>query len=142
MANRKFFALMALLALCCPPVLAEQDGDVVIKRNPDGTIETSDAQDSSGSADGGGGVSGGGGRKPVHSYTKKTSDGIHFKRNPDGSIETWEDEEPIPRAPGGRSKSKKKTVTKTTSKAAVKPTAQKATAKTIVKNSTVKKKTN
>ncbi len=141
MANRKFFALMALLALFSPTALAEQDGDVTIKRNPDGTIETFDAQDSS-SSSGGEGGGGGGGRKPVHSYTKKTSDGIHFKRNPDGSIETWEDEEPMPRASGGGSKSKKKTLSKTTGKTAVKATAQKATAKTMVKNFTVKKKTN
>jgi len=107
--NLKILALLALLVVFCPSVLAEQDGDVTIKRNPDGTIETYDTQDAP--------ISSGEGRsqpKPVHSYTKKTSDGIHFKRNPDGSIETWEDDEPMPRAHsgGGASKAKKKSVAK------------------------------
>ncbi len=128
--NRKILALLALLAVMTPAAYGEQDQDVTIKRNPDGTIETFDSQgDASQSSGGGGGQSRG--PRPVHSYTKKTSDGIHFKRNPDGSIETWEDDEPMPHSHGGggTSKAKKKSVAKST-----------AAKKTVVQNTSVKKK--
>ncbi|MCW5824642.1 MAG: hypothetical protein KIT34_17725 [Cyanobacteria bacterium TGS_CYA1] len=126
--NQKILALLVLLAVLSPAAYGEQDGDVTIKRNPDGTIETYDSQD--GPASSGEGQSRG--PRPVHSYTKKTSDGIHFKRNPDGSIETWEDDEPMPRAHSGAgtSKAKKKSVAKNT-----------AAKKTVVQNTSVKKKT-
>lgn len=108
--NRKILALLALLAVLSPAAYGEQDGDVTIKRNPDGTIETYDSQDAPTSSGGGQSQS----IRPVHSYTKKTSDGIHFKRNPDGSIETWEDDEPMPHSSGGGSKAKKKSSAKKT----------------------------
>ncbi len=150
--NRKFYALVALLPILMnSPVWAERDGDVEIKRNPDGTIETFEAGQGGGDSGSPAGMSGG--YKPVHSYTKKTSDGIHFKRNPDGSIETWEDDEPMPRSHsgggGGGSKSKKKSQAK---KAAPKsasgqpknapaaPKAAAATQKTLTKSPAKKAK--
>lgn len=139
--NQKILALLALLAIISPPAFGEQDGDVTIKRNPDGTIETSDSGSGSDS-EAVPSSTGGTRRIPIPAYQKKTSDGIHFKRNADGSIETWEDEEPMPHSSGGSSgKTKKKTtVKKSTTQKSVpqKAITQKATTQKVV----VKKKTN
>ncbi|MGD9683825.1 MAG: hypothetical protein AB7W16_21880 [Candidatus Obscuribacterales bacterium] len=69
----------------CPAQTETESDGVVIKRNPDGSIETYDAP-------GGGGAPAGSSRRsaPAKSYVKKHGDGVVVKRNPDGSIETYD----------------------------------------------------
>ena len=87
-----------LAALVSMPVCFGQDdnhGDVVVRKNADGSISTYDAHDpavSNSSARTGDTVQVGvhGANKP---YTKKHSDGVVVRRNADGSIETYSPEE-------------------------------------------------
>lgn len=83
-------------------------GDVVVRKNPDGSISTYDTSDPAVNSSGSGQVQVGvhGANKP---YTRKHSDGVVVRRNPDGSIETFSPEEVSSYTPAPAARSKKST---------------------------------
>ncbi len=69
-------------ALLAPFALAQEFGDVTVKKNPDGSIETYDSSD--------GPAPRGHSRSPYKRATQKYKDGVVVRKNADGSIETFD----------------------------------------------------
>lgn len=87
-------------AFLSSPSLAQSYGDVTVRKNPDGSIETFDTSSSSAPAPRRGSSSG------HRRGTQKYSDGVVVRKNADGSIETFDSGSgAVPRHSPGRSTS-------------------------------------
>ncbi len=95
-------SLLLNYAFLSLPAFSQQFGDVTVKKNPDGSIETYDSSDSASVAP----------RRQSRTSNKKSTqkynDGVVVRKNADGSIETFDSGggSPSPRhSSGGRSSS-------------------------------------